>query len=79
MHVQRVIEGRSTISMLRRLSPRHGVVLACFLAAACIYIERVGFSIAYTRMAKEAAIDEGVKGQLLSTFYWGYALSQARR
>ena len=58
---------------------RHVIVFACFLATFCAYVERVGFSIAYTRMAKEAQLDEAVKGRVLSTFYWGYALSQARQ
>ena len=58
------------------LQPRFVVVLATFLATAAAYVERVGFSIAFTAMAKDANVDESVKGTVLSSFYWGYALSQ---
>ncbi|PSC75289.1 putative anion transporter 5 [Micractinium conductrix] len=58
------------------LEPRFHIVLACFLATFTAYVERVGFSIAFTAMAGEANVDEGVKGTVLSAFYWGYALSQ---
>ena len=39
-------------------------------------MERVGFSIAFTEMAKQAGTSEAVKGAVLSAFYWGYSLSQ---
>lgn len=58
------------------LQPRFQVVLACFLATLTAYVERVGFSIAFTAMAQESGLDEGVKGTVLSAFYWGYAVSQ---
>lgn len=41
-------------------------------------MERVGFSIAFTEMAKEAGTSEAVKGAVMSAFYWGYAFSQVR-
>lgn len=63
-------------SSRRRWEPRHNVVIACFLATLTMYVERVGFSIAYTAMAKEAEVDEALKGTVLSAFYWGYAISQ---
>lgn len=67
----------ATKSMRRlRWEPRYQVVLACFLATLTAYIERVGFSIAYTALAKEAGVDEAQKGTVLSAFYWGYAVSQ---
>jgi sugar phosphate permease len=53
-------------------------VLACFLATFTAYVERVGFSIAFTAMAKQAGVSEAVKGTVLSAFFWGYAVSQAR-
>lgn len=56
--------------------PRHGIVLICFLATFCAYVERVGFSIAFTAIAKSGGLDEGVKGTILSAFYWGYGVSQ---
>lgn len=61
-----------------RVEPRHQIVMACFLATLAMYVERVGFSIAFTELAKSATLDESVKGTVLSAFFWGYALSQAR-
>jgi len=58
------------------MEPRYQIVLACFLATFTAYVERVGFSIAFTDMAKTAGLDESVKGTVLSAFYWGYAVSQ---
>lgn len=64
-------------SALRRpVESRHLIVLACFLATLTAYVERVGFSIAYTAMAKTAGVDEATKGTILSAFYWGYGVSQ---
>ena len=59
-----------------KLEPRFIVVLTCFLATFTAYVERVGFSIAFTTMAKEAGVDEARKGTVLSAFYWGYGVSQ---
>lgn len=56
--------------------PRYRVVAVCFLATFCAYIERVGFSIAFTDVARTGGLDEAVKGTVLSSFYWGYGLSQ---
>ena len=56
--------------------PRHQVTLLCFLGTLVAYVERVGFSIAFTEMAKQAGTSEAVKGAVLSAFYWGYSLSQ---
>lgn len=58
------------------MEPKHAFIAACFLATFVAYVERVGFSIAYTEMAKVAAVDEAVKGTVLSAFFWGYAVSQ---
>jgi ACS family sodium-dependent inorganic phosphate cotransporter len=58
------------------LEPRYQIIALCFLATFCAYVERVGFSIAYTDMAKTAKVDEAVKGAVLSAFYWGYGVSQ---
>lgn len=59
-----------------RFEPRYQIVFACFLATLTAYVERTGFSIAYTAMAKDAAVDEAIKGTVLSSFYWGYGVSQ---
>ena len=58
------------------LEARHLIVLACFLATLSAYVERVGFSIAYTAMAKAEKVDEATKGTVLSAFYWGYGVAQ---
>lgn len=59
------------------LTGRYGCIALCFLATFCIYAERLGFSIAHTRMAKAAKLDDVTKGQHLSAFYFGYGVSQA--
>lgn len=53
------------------------IVAACFLATFIAYVERTGFSVAYTAAAREHAVSEAVKGTVLSSFFWGYAVSQA--
>lgn len=58
------------------MEPKVIIVLACFSATLTAYVERVGFSIAFTTMAKQANLDEHVKGNVLSAFYWGYGVSQ---
>jgi MFS family permease len=60
----------------RRLPPRHVIVALCFLATFTAYVERVGFSIAFTALAKHRGYDEQVKGAVMSAFYWGYGVSQ---
>ena len=60
-----------------KIEPRYQIVLACFFATLTAYVERVGFSISFTEIAKQASLDESVKGTVLSAFYWGYAVSQA--
>lgn len=57
--------------------PRQQITMLCLLATFTAYVERVGFSIAYTAMAKRENVSEAVKGTVLSAFYWGYGLSQA--
>lgn len=47
-----------------------------FVCTFVCYIERVGFSIAYTIAADAADINQTSKGMILSTFYYGYACSQ---
>ncbi|GBF98302.1 anion transporter-like [Raphidocelis subcapitata] len=59
-----------------RVAPRYLIVAACFLATFVAYVERVGFSIAFTEMAKAAGAGEALKGEVLSAFYWGYGVSQ---
>lgn len=60
------------------IEARYIIVLACFLATFTAYVERVGFSIAFTAMARSAQVPESVKGTVLSAFYWGYGVSQVQ-
>ncbi|GBG61257.1 hypothetical protein CBR_g19789 [Chara braunii] len=47
-----------------------------FVATNVCYIERVGFPIVYTPIAKDSDVDPVTKGWVLSAFYYGYASSQ---
>ncbi|KAG9445094.1 hypothetical protein H6P81_016434 [Aristolochia fimbriata] len=55
---------------------RYVIVLLTFVCTCVCYIERVGFSIAYTVAADAVGVNQSSKGIILSTFYYGYALSQ---
>ncbi|KAJ6671821.1 PHOSPHATE TRANSPORTER 46-RELATED [Salix viminalis] len=55
---------------------RYQIVILTFICTCVCYIERVGFSIAYTIAADAAGVNQSSKGTILSTFYYGYACSQ---
>ncbi|KAK3412853.1 hypothetical protein EUGRSUZ_I01531 [Eucalyptus grandis] len=55
---------------------RYLIVFLTFISTCVCYIERVGFSIAYTVAADAAGVNQSSKGTILSTFYYGYACSQ---
>lgn len=55
---------------------RYVIVGLTFICTLVCYIERVGFSIAYTAAADAAGVSQSSKGIILSTFYYGYACSQ---
>ncbi|KAK4746641.1 hypothetical protein SAY87_025678 [Trapa incisa] len=55
---------------------RYLIVILTFICTSVCYIERVGFSIAYTVAADAAGVNQSSKGMILSTFYYGYACSQ---
>ena len=57
----------------------HGMLSSITTPCTCLTPAQVGFSIAFTAMAKDANLDESVKGTVMSAFYWGYALSQVGR
>ena len=61
-----------------RIEKRWAIVGLCFMAMLSIYLERVGFSIAYTAIAAAANIEETTKGLVLGAFFNGYAFSQVR-
>ena len=78
---QQIVRRNSTVDSLKQRKPfrweaRYSIILACFLATLTAYIERTGFSIAYTAMAQHGEVDEAIKGTVLSSFYWGYGISQ---
>lgn len=54
----------------------HSIVLGCFSLTCGLYIDRVGFPLAYTQAAKPLGLDELHKGAALSAFYFGYAGAQ---
>jgi len=54
----------------------HSIVLGCFLLTCGLYIDRVGFPLAYTHAAKSVGLDELHKSAALSAFYYGYAGAQ---
>lgn len=58
------------------LPRRYLMVFLTFICTSVCYIERVGFSIAYTAAADAAGVTQSSKGVILSTFYYGYACSQ---
>lgn len=55
---------------------RYLIVILTFICTSVCYIERVGFSIAYTVASDAAGVSQSTKGTILSTFYYGYACSQ---
>ncbi|XP_019058053.1 PREDICTED: probable anion transporter 5 isoform X2 [Tarenaya hassleriana] len=61
---------------LENFPKRYLIVFLTFISTSVCYIERVGFSIAYTVAADAVGIDQSSKGTILSTFFVGYACSQ---
>lgn len=59
-----------------KLPVRYLIVILTFICTSVCYIERVGFSIAYTVAADAVGVNQSSKGTILSTFYYGYACSQ---
>ncbi|KAL6556742.1 putative anion transporter 5 [Orobanche gracilis] len=55
---------------------RYVIVILTFICTCVCYVERVGFSIAYTAASDAAGVSQSSKGMILSTFYYGYACSQ---
>ena len=47
-----------------------------FLCAVVAYVDRIGFSIAWTAMADQHHLSQTQKGGVLSAFYYGYGLTQ---
>nr|KAJ0210248.1 hypothetical protein LSAT_V11C400168730 [Lactuca sativa] len=67
---------KSSKMSITRIPSRYVIVILTFMCTCVCYIERVGFSIAYTVAADNEGVSQSSKGTILSTFYYGYALSQ---
>ncbi|WOL03692.1 putative anion transporter 6 [Canna indica] len=52
------------------------IILLTFICTSVCYIERIGFSVAYTVAADSIGVNQSSKGLILSTFYYGYVMSQ---
>lgn len=62
---------------MQKIFPKRYLIVTLTFISTCIcYVERVGFSIAYTAAADAAGVSQSSKGTILSTFYYGYACSQ---
>lgn len=61
---------------IRGVRDVHAITGCIFLCTLTCYFERMGFSIAFTELAAKESLDEGVKGTVLSAFFWGYAMMQ---
>eukprot|EP00976_Prorocentrum_cordatum_P113320 1195678-Prorocentrum_minimum.AAC.7 len=51
-------------------------MVLCFVGAMVCYLDRVGFPLAYTKMAQEAGINKSTQGMIHSAFYNGYTFTQ---
>ncbi|CBJ30956.1 conserved unknown protein [Ectocarpus siliculosus] len=54
----------------------HVIVSMIFACTLACYFERMGFSIAFTELAKSASLNEADKGTVMSAFFYGYAVMQ---
>ncbi|XP_074588404.1 putative anion transporter 7 isoform X2 [Curcuma longa] len=59
-----------------RFPKRYIIILLTFICTSVCYIERIGFSIAYTAAADSIGVNQSSKGLILSVFYYGYVVSQ---
>lgn len=74
--LKRAAHGSTWLAHVLHPEPRYLMAVCLFLATLTAYMERTGFSIAYTLMASEAGVSESTKGAVMSAFYWGYGVSQ---
>ncbi|KAJ3675225.1 hypothetical protein LUZ60_004267 [Juncus effusus] len=66
----------ATSASKSRIPKRYIIVFLTFICTCVCYIERVGFSIAYTEFSDKSNTDQSTKGLILSVFYYGYVISQ---
>ncbi|XP_042397056.1 probable anion transporter 6 isoform X1 [Zingiber officinale] len=62
-----------------RFPKRYSIILLTFICTRVCYLERIGFSIAYTAAADSIGVNQSSKGLILSVFYYGYVVSQVSR
>ncbi|MQL78112.1 hypothetical protein Taro_010532 [Colocasia esculenta] len=73
----RITVGEEVQDTMRTKFPkRYLIVVLTFICTNVCYIERVGFSIAYTAAADAVGVNQSSKGLMLSSFFYGYAMSQ---
>jgi hypothetical protein len=71
------MDSKGKNSGLPAFGARQTTVFAmCFLVTLLAYVDRVGFSVAFTKLSAAAGQDQTAKGAILSSFYYGYATSQ---
>ncbi|CAI5979892.1 unnamed protein product [Closterium sp. NIES-65] len=77
VNIPGITSNGSTAALFHLILPqRYVIVLLTLVCSAVCYIERVGFSIAYTAIAIREGVDQATKGWVMSAFYYGYASSQ---
>ena len=76
MHADGAERGLLQRAARRFAHKRYLICLFCFLATCCAYVERTGFSVAFTALCKAEGVPERVEGLVMGAFYWGYGLSQ---
>ncbi|GJP65766.1 hypothetical protein CLOP_g22628 [Closterium sp. NIES-67] len=77
VNIPGITSSGSTAALFHLILPqRYVIVLLTLVCSAVCYIERVGFSIAYTAIAIREGVDQATKGWVMSAFYYGYASSQ---
>ncbi|HEY2663199.1 MAG TPA: MFS transporter, partial [Candidatus Binataceae bacterium] len=59
-----------------RFPYRYVIVALFFLSTVICYIDRVNVSVAIIPMARDRGYDAATQGLILSSFFWGYLLSQ---
>ncbi|KAH7279581.1 hypothetical protein KP509_37G025200 [Ceratopteris richardii] len=70
------LRSRFGLGLRMKIPQRYFMVAMVFASTSICYLERVGFSIAYTAAAVSVHTDERTKGYILSAFFYGYVLSQ---
>ena len=73
---KKIVNSSGSKRMIGGIRGVHAITGCIFLCTFTNYIERTGFPIAFTELAKAQGLNETVKGTVLSSFYYGYAAMQ---